>query len=55
MPEGMLWVAHQHSNMVQEYGKHGSGAVAARALVKKNLCVTAELETSVLLSCLFEQ
>ena len=35
--------------------KHGSGALAARALVKRVCCVMADPETSVLLGCLFEQ
>ena len=45
----------QHSSTVQKHGKHGSGALAARALVTRVCCVMTDPETSVLLGCLFQQ
>ena len=38
----------------QRHPKHGSGALATRALVTRVCCVMADPETSVL-GCLFEQ
>ena len=35
----------QHSSTVQKHGKHGSGALAARALVTRFCCVMADPET----------
>ena len=37
----------QHSSTVQKHGKHGSGALAARALVTRVCCVMTDPETSV--------
>ena len=35
----------QHSSTVQKHGKHGSGALARRALVTRVCCVMADPET----------
>ena len=35
----------QHSSIVQKHGKHGSGALAARALLTRVCCFTADPET----------
>ena len=37
--------AVQHSSAVQKHGKHGSGALATRALVTRVCCVMADPET----------
>ena len=51
---GRPWVARttvQHSSTVQKHGKHGSGALAARALVTRVCCAMTDPETKNPLSC----